>query len=362
MTRGDGGIDVETVSRNQMEPVVAVNTDGSVAFANERFYEISQLTSEPVIGSDFAVFGRVVEDGFEALEAAVETVSSGESTEERVELSMSHPETAPVPRRLPAEARVTPIRTDGETEGAIVSLRRIGTRKAYERQLERQNERLEEFASVVAHDLRNPLNVAEGHVQLAAAECDSAHLAEAEDALGRMWTIIDDTLTLAKHGQDVGTKEHVTLSTLLERCWATVETDDASLAVESDLTIEADPDRLRNLFENLIRNAAEHGSASRRASDDAAEHGSASGGGVTVRVGAIDGSETGFYVADDGPGIPPEERDRVFDLGYTTAEAGTGYGLAIVKWIAEAHGWDVTVTEGDDGGARFEFTGVDIVG
>ena len=243
---------------------------------------------------------------------------------------------------------LTPVITNGDVTQIIGITRNITERVKRERQLQNQKEQLDEFASVVSHDLRNPLNVAEGHVELAAAECDSAHLAEAEDALGRMWTIIDDTLTLAKHGQDVGTKEDVTLSTLLERCWATVETDDASLAVETDLTIKADPDRLRNLFENLIRNAAEHGSAS--------------GGGVTVRVGAIDGSETGFYVADDGPGISPEERDRVFDLGYTTAEAGTGYGLAIVKWIAEAHGWDVTVTDGDDGGARFEFTGVDIVG
>jgi signal transduction histidine kinase len=181
-------------------------------------------------------------------------------------------------------------------------------------------------------------------VELAAAACDSPHLAEAEDALGRMWTIIDDTLTLAKHGQDVGTKEHVTLWTRLERCWATVETGDASLAVETELTIEADADRLRNLFENLIRNAAEHGSAS--------------DSGVTVRVGAIDGNGSGFYVADDGPGIPADIRNRVFDLGYSTDAGGTGYGLAIVRWIAEAHGWDVAVVEGADGGARFEFTGV----
>jgi signal transduction histidine kinase len=367
MARGEGRIDVESVSRNQMEPVVAVDTDGTVAFANERFYAISGLARETVVGSDFAVFGRIVETGFEALEKAVKSVLSGDSTAERVELSMRHPEEAPVPRRLPAEARVTPIRiedgfddegddevgeeSDDETvddvDGVIVSLRKIGTRKAYERQLERQNERLEEFAGVVAHDLRNPLNVAEGHLELAGEECQSTHLAAAETALGRMWRIIDDTLTLAKQGQYVGTNEDVSLSALLEQCWATVDTGDATLTLETELTIEADPDRLRNLFENLFRNAVEHGSAT--------------DGGVRLRVGAIDGIESGFYVADDGPGIPPEGRERVFDLGYSTAESGTGYGLSIVRWIAEAHGWDVAVTDGEDGGARFEFTGVTVV-
>ena len=373
MARGGDRIDVKSVSRNQMEPVVAVDVAGNVAFANERFYAISQLSEEAVIGADFAVFGRIVEDGFESLKSAVESVLSGESTEERAELSMCHPETAPVTSRLPAEARITPIRSDEEIDGVIVSLRQIGTRKTYERQLERQNERLEEFASIVAHDLRNPLNVAEGHLDLAATECDSPQFTEVRDALGRMWAIIDDTLTLAKQGQYVGTKERVTLSAFLERCWANVETGDASLNVETNLTISADSDRLRNLVENLFRNAVEHGSTSgpwqfddtadrRSPTRSPAAHDDADGRhDVTVRVGTIDGPETGFYVADDGPGIPSEEQQRVFDLGYSTADGGTGYGLAIVRWIAEAHGWDVTVTDSDDGGARFEFTGIEVV-
>ena len=63
-------------------------------------------------------------------------------------------------------------------------------------------------------------------------------------------------------------------------------------------------------------------------------------------------ADGGFAVADDGPGIPADDRDRVFESGYTTGD-GTGLGLAIVKTIAEAHGWTVSVTESDAGGARF---------
>lgn len=95
------------------------------------------------------------------------------------------------------------------------------------------------------------------------------------------------------------------------------------------------------LLENLFRNAVEHG-----------------GPDVTVEVGAL---EDGFFVEDDGPGIPSDARDEVFDVGYSSADDGSGFGLSIVRRIATAHGWDISVTEGTDGGARFEITDVSFV-
>ena len=87
---------------------------------------------------------------------------------------------------------------------------------------------------------------------------------------------------------------------------------------------------------------------------DSVEHGGAGG---TVTVGPLsDGS--GFYVADDGPGIPAAERETIFETGYTTSDSGTGFGLSIVEDVVREHGWDVSVTESDAGGARFEFRGV----
>jgi len=90
---------------------------------------------------------------------------------------------------------------------------------------------------------------------------------------------------------------------------------------------------------------------SRTESDDSVEHAVPD---PTVDVGPLDDGG-GFYVADDGPGIDPSDHDRIFEVGYTDHEDGTGFGLAIVKRIAEAHGWSVDVTAGADGGARFEF-------
>jgi len=344
MARGEGSIDLEIVSHNQMEPVIAIDADGTVAFANRRFGEVFGLPEPSVAGEEYAVLSQILEEGFADLRDSVEAVLAGDAADVRVELSMVHPEDAPVPRRLPAEARVTPI-YDGDVRlGAIVSFRRISKRKAYERQLERQNERLEEFAGMVAHDLRNPLNVAEGNLVIAREECDSSNLDTVAAALDRMWIIVEETLTLAKQGRHVGETEPVVLSELVSQCWGTVSTEGATLRVEDDATVLADPDRLRSLFENLFRNSIDHGLGDEEGGSE-----------VTVRVGTLD---DGFYVADDGPGIPEDRREEVFELGFSTAENGTGYGLAIVRWIAEAHGWSVEAVEHGEG-ARFEFTDVD---
>jgi PAS domain S-box-containing protein len=252
-----------------------------------------------------------------------------------------------------------------------------------ERRLTRQNARLEEFASVVSHDLRNPLNVAEGRLELAAAECDSEHLTAVSSAHDRMAELIDELLTLAREYDAQVERVPVELDSFVRDCWTNVETDPARLDIHTGLTIRADEGRLKRLLENLLRNSAEHGTtrsrsdshgnsvehsstSSRTASGDSVEHGSTSSrtepgdDGVTVTVGALDDGD-GYFVEDDGPGIPPEERGSIFEYGYSTTSDGTGLGLAIVQQCAEVHGWEISVTDGTDGGARFEITGVEII-
>jgi len=226
-------------------------------------------------------------------------------------------------------------------------------------QLQRERDRLERFASVVSHDLRNPLQTASGRVELLAETVDSEHVPPLQRALSRMETLIEDLLTLARKGMRVEEVTEVDLVALAEDAWETTDPGAATLRIEPDrLRIRADGSRLRQVLENLFRNAVEHGStSSQTGSDDAVEH---AGGGVTVTLGSIPDGR-GFYVEDDGPGIPEADREQVFDAGYTTSESGTGFGLSIVSEIATAHGWDIAVTDGADGGARFEITGVEFV-
>ncbi|WP_115864103.1 GAF domain-containing protein [Halorussus litoreus] len=209
-----------------------------------------------------------------------------------------------------------------------------------ERELRQRNERLDEFTSIVSHDLRNPLNVAQGRLQLATEECTSPHLDDVAHALDRMAGLIEDLLAVARQGTHVTETASVDLSSTVERCWRNVDTADATLAVDTRRVIEADDRQIQQLLENLIRNAVDHG-------------------GEDVRV-TVGDHENGFYVADDGPGIPENERGAVFEMGYSAAETGTGLGLSIVERVADSHGWDVRVVESEAAGARFEITGVTV--
>ncbi|WP_276258244.1 response regulator [Haloglomus litoreum] len=229
-----------------------------------------------------------------------------------------------------------------DADGAVVGSLALYVDITDRKQLERENERLDAFTSIVSHDLRNPLNVIQGTVDLIQRGGTDEDIERVARAADRMERLIDDLLALARQGEAVGETQPVDLGRMAERAWGNVETRDATLMVDSGLaTVEADPERLVQLLENLYRNSVEHG-----------------GPGVTVTVEPLADAD-GFAVADDGPGIPPADRETVFEQGYSSDTEGTGFGLAIVETIAEAHGWTVTLVESDDGGARFEFRGVE---
>ncbi|WP_280586355.1 ATP-binding protein [Halorubrum sp. Boch-26] len=232
--------------------------------------------------------------------------------------------------------------TMGLFEARAIERAIAAERQAMERtRIEERNDRLEAFAGIVSHDLRNPLNVASGHLALEREKNDSEHLDSIADAHDRMETLIEDLLRLARSGQDIENVEQIRLPEILKMSWENVATANATIETDVDQTIRADRNRLRQVLENLIRNSVEHG-----------------GENVTVTVGRLD---DGFYFEDDGPGIPPDDRERAFDAGYSTSEGGTGFGLSIVKQIVEAHEWTIEITDGTDGGVRFEITNVRFV-
>ena len=281
---------------------------------------------------------------------------------------------------------VSLARTLGKTvEAALSRANRERQLREHRDELGRQNQRLERIINAISHDLRSPLSVAKGRLELTQSDPDGDHLDDTAAALERIETLIDDLVTLATEGERASETEPVDIAEVARASWRNAVTDGATLRVETDLTIRADPGRVQQLLENLVRNSVEHGSTgSRTESGDSVEHGStgsrshAHGNsvehgstgnrtesdnsvehtGVTVTVGACDG---GFYVADNGVGIPRDDREHVFETGYSTSNEGTGFGLSIVQEIANAHGWDVGVAGSADGGARFEITGVDVV-
>lgn len=244
--------------------------------------------------------------------------------------------------RYVVDQAIAPV-TDGagEVTNFVAINVDITDRHTYRQRLERQNEQLDEFSSILSHDVRNLLTVASGNTELARETGDLSYLDRVEEAQTRMRELSEELLTLARTGETVDAVEPVRLSDVVEDAWASSGTGAASLTVEArDATVEADPDRLVQAFENLFRNDVEH-----------------AGPDVAIRVAVEDGQ---VFVADDGPGIPPAKRATVFEKGYSTSDGGTGYGLALVENIVEAHGWDLAVTESAEGGARFEISGVQI--
>jgi signal transduction histidine kinase len=204
---------------------------------------------------------------------------------------------------------------------------------------------VDQVSSVISHDLRNPLDVAKAHLRAAEETGDPEHFESVADAHDRMEQIIRDVLTLTRDDAVVQPTEEVAIETAARDAWESIDTEQVELTVSESLpTVTADSDRLQRLFENVFRNSVEHGvSTDETGSEQTTES--------PTKDHPLEG---GFYVADDGPGIPPAKRDVVFTPGYSTRSGGTGLGLAIVDRIVEAHGWDLTLTAADDGGARFE--------
>lgn len=308
--------------------------DNPLTYVNDRFIELTGYERDSVIGRNCR-FLQGEETADEPVEEMAAAIDDGEPV--TVELRNYRADGTEFWNRV----RLAPIRgSEGRIENWVGFQEDITDRKERERQLEQSNQRLEDFASVVSHDLRNPLNVVQGRLRLALSEEDLDHVAEATDAIDRSMALIDDLLTLAREGQALGELDEVSIRAIAEDCWGTVDTQAATLEIESTETLRADKSRLRQLLENLYRNAIDH-----------------AGPDVTVTVGT---TNDGFYVADTGPGIPPEERESIFEAGYTTSDGSTGFGLTIVEEVARAHDWRVSVTESESGGARFEFQGVQL--
>jgi signal transduction histidine kinase len=234
--------------------------------------------------------------------------------------------------------------TDGDDRLQIGVLRDVTERVERTRELGRQNDRLEEFASTLSHELRNPLNIASGWVQNARSDIDAETFEQIDAAHERMAAMIDELLDLARKGEIIEERRSVDLDTVARTAWSEFETGTASLVVEvpPETSVAADGDRLRDVLVNLFKNSVLHG-----------------GDGVTVRLEVLPTGD-GVAVEDDGQGFALDTPAEALQPGVTTATDGTGYGLSIVQQVVSAHGWTIEAVESGDGGARFEIRDVEL--
>ncbi|MCU4717383.1 PAS domain S-box protein [Halapricum hydrolyticum] len=303
---------------------IFIYQDGVFEFVNERLCAITGYEESELLG--MGAFELIHPEDRDRVREIVRRRQAGENGSSRY------------------EARI--VTADGETRELSLNVRSItydgepaqmgSARDVTDRY--RSDERLDEFASVVAHDLRNPLNVLAGRLNLARETGDDVHFDALERSIDTMETLLEDMRELARAGLPV--RDPVVVD-VADAARAAREGLDAELdlTLADDLpTIEADRDRLEDAFAECFENVAVH-------AEDR-----------SVRVEPVAG---GFAVVDDGPAIPEGERDRVFEAGYTTDPDRTGFGLAIVEWIADAHGWSVAAEESSSGGTRIVVTDVE---
>jgi len=194
-----------------------------------------------------------------------------------------------------------------------------------------ETQRQEQTIGSLAHDVKNPLNVIAGRLEL--LDVEDTHADAIDRSIARVESLIDEVTLLASAGRP-GEPQQVDITETAERVWSEFDTDAATLVAETELTAETDADALTLLFRRLFENAVAHG-----------------GDGVTVTVG---GTEAGFYVADDGSGLPDDVGEELFEQGYGTARDGEGYGLFVADRAAAANGWALSAGASEAGGARFD--------
>lgn len=314
------------------DPAFVLDTDGRIRALNDAFCALvgedrAELVGEPIVS--IPTSGTALE----GLQTAVETGENGdiETDGELVDLT---PERDSRSEFGQLSVQTTEVGGDRYVVGILSDVT----------ELKHKTERLEKLASVLSHDLRNPIQVAELNLQALQASLpeERDEVEAVERAIDRIEDLTEKLVSVARTGEEALKREAVEVESCSRRAWDGVATERAELLVESEETPQCQVDQVRfeQLLGNLFRNAIDHG-----------------GEDVTVWFGWED---SGFYVEDDGLGIPADERERIFEMGYSNHPGG-GLGLAIVSEIAQAHGWEVTVTEGRKGGARFEFSGVESV-
>ena len=315
----------------------AVDTDFTVTYWNDTIADRLDVPREEVIGENLwehfpEVTATVVEDRLR------EAMTTGEPTTCEYYYE-------------PADYW-TVLQIYPDDDGLAVISKDITDRKEYEQRLERSNERLQEFAYILSHDLQEPLRMVSSYIDLLESELGDDLDAEtkeymqfAVDGAGRMRGMIDGLLEYSRVETDGKAFEPVDAEAVVDGVvddlqLATAEAD-AEIIVGDLPTVAADFDQLGQLFQNLLTNAIDHG-----------------GDGTTVAVTATETTQgVEFAVSDDGPGIPVDQQDEIFGLFDTGRDSdGTGIGLAVCERIVTRHDGEIRVESPPSEGTTFYIT------
>lgn len=224
-----------------------------------------------------------------------------------------------------------PVRNEnGDITAILIEGREITDIKINERQLEDQRQRLEKFSSIVSHDLRNPLNVASGYLELARETGSEEDFDKAMDAIQRMDQIIGELLTLSGKPEHFE-KEDLSLEEVFKEAYSFVDCN-PDYSLEGNIEFEGSRSGVVRMFQNLIENSVEHNRKD-----------------IEIEVGVL---ENGFYYTDSGQ--LSGNVDDILEYGYSESEDGSGIGLSVIQRVTEINNWKLNINETDNGSLKFE--------
>ncbi|ELY50178.1 sensor histidine kinase [Natronolimnohabitans innermongolicus] len=352
----------QALIENVSDVITVVDQDGTITYTSPSITSVLGYRPDGRIGE--SLFELIdAEDRAEAIDE-FHALCDGPNSETRFEYRVRHADGSLVA----LEGVAVDLLDNDIVDGVVINSRDVTARNDRERELERTNQRLEEFAGVISHDLRTPLSIAQTYLRFAETSSGPEDFQAVRDAHNRMERMITNLLTMAQTGTTLTDPSPIALESVVADAWDMTQRADATLecTLDDGWTVVGDRAQLLHVFENLFHNSLEHGPSDDRNGTQAAD---AAGdercavspdcgdSSITIRVSHLDDDpDCGFVVEDDGVGIPDEQREFVFERGHTTSRDGTGFGLAIVHDVIEAHGWQIDVSEGTDGGARFEIS------
>ncbi|WP_254838357.1 sensor histidine kinase [Natronomonas marina] len=303
---------------NAPEPTFVLAADGTVERSGVPLEEYTDTGGERSASLSFQdLFADDVEEGLAAARDGAEW--TGELDREVGDGTVA------------SRVSISPVEADGRIDHLAATVVDVEEYRDRIRELEAERDRVEQATQLLAHDFRNLMMVIDDNLKTARKAVDRVG-----SSFDRIEGRIQDTAALTGEAA-IDSVSGMDLEGTARDAWDSIRHAEATLLVEETTTVYADEGLFERLLENLFDNAVSHG-----------------GEDVTVRVGPL---TEGFFVEDTGVGIPPEERERVFDERYSTA-GSTGLGLSVVARVVEAHGWEIAVTDSDEGGARFEITGI----
>ena len=341
---------LEAVFNRTFQFMGLMEPDGTVLKVNDAATEFAGADRSELVGKRFweAPWWDANAETVDGLKDAIRWASAGDFV--RYEASGRDPKTG---EELVVDFSITPVRDErGEVVLLVPEGRDVTDRKQHERDLRRERERLEFMNRILRHNLLNGLNVVSARAEILEDFVEGPgrdHLVTVRNRVEEMVDLVETMRTFTKAIVDSESHELVPkpLGKTLVRELERLDDDYADVVVSTDgaipdVEVMAD-DLLSQVFENVLSNAVQH-------NDKAVPR-------VTVGVERRDDDTVSVRIADNGPGIPDEEKRRIVEKGIEgLSTPGSGFGLYLVKELVDSYGGGVDVTDNDPEGAIFTIT------